>query len=1036
MTGAALVLAVVCPISVAAAEPLPEAWAPLVQADYCRIDPAPGVPGLEAARSQYAANRPRDAAALAIAVFRQATTPAQSLSAALLAARALKVMGCDDAAMAVLDAALVATGPSPAHCLASSRRARLAATRDQAEAERRATAVLDCAATAGADDAASEAHATLALVALGRSDYAAAARQAARALERAASPLAQAEALRLRGNIAERRALAVEAARRDYDASLQAALAAADPEAQALARIERGNAFDAAQAGTDEATERIAAQGIDQAENGGLRRALAYGSYREGVHLAQQRTGRALARGARRLAQAAALSAAVGDQGLERAMRIELSSARLLLGDYAGARTAALRARDLALAAGLTREAAKSDQVLGMLARLADPPDLAAAEAALQRALAGLRAGGDDPIDVARVLRELAAVAMARGQPELAAALLDEALASSARDAYAVDTDMLLASQGWAQWQAGRPAQAQAAWRAALRSAQPQPRALAWWGLARLALATHPRVALARFALAAAEVERMRPASGDVDPTARSAFDRRFSSLYREYAALLVDLHQYPQAHRMALLTQRQELVEAHWSGERGTGNTAAPAQPALPEPLDACPPALMLREQALQVQQAELWRLRTPQRHGCCRDDDAQPLPDAACTADAEVTRYCALRLALRVEQNAVKHAQDDCMAQVRAAGAERSDALFPLDDDFEDAWVKAVDDQPVHLVVTIVEDQRLRVLLRSPGASAYRVATIDVPMTRLKQLAGALADAWDEARRLKSAGPPQALARAEARLHEGPLRDLHELLLGRFDPPALPAALPAGTTVAFVLDRVLRELPVAALHDGQRYLGERVATVRLTPSATAAAPAAAQGASLVLGVSKPDLPYVESEVTQVARMLDTTAFLNEQSTRRRVVDWLEELRPGRRALALHLASHATLGGTKASAEVHLWGPDPLTGLDLEELRTNLARVRLVVFSACRSAADGGELALGLAGLAERGARSVLGSLWNVDDASTATLMASFYAAWRRAPEAGVAQALALAQRQMLADGRYTHPYFWAPFGVVGRWD
>jgi CHAT domain-containing protein len=59
---------------------------------------------------------------------------------------------------------------------------------------------------------------------------------------------------------------------------------------------------------------------------------------------------------------------------------------------------------------------------------------------------------------------------------------------------------------------------------------------------------------------------------------------------------------------------------------------------------------------------------------------------------------------------------------------------------------------------------------------------------------------------------------------------------------------------------------------------------------------------------------------------------------------------------------------------------------------------------------------------------------LWNVDDASTEQLMVAFYSAWRRDPHAGVAQALALAQRALLRD--FAHPYFWASFEVIGRWN
>ncbi len=47
---------------------------------------------------------------------------------------------------------------------------------------------------------------------------------------------------------------------------------------------------------------------------------------------------------------------------------------------------------------------------------------------------------------------------------------------------------------------------------------------------------------------------------------------------------------------------------------------------------------------------------------------------------------------------------------------------------------------------------------------------------------------------------------------------------------------------------------------------------------------------------------------------------------------------------------------------------------------------------------------------------------------------MAAFYVNWRRDPNAGVAVALALAQREVMR--KQAHPFFWAPFAIVGRWD
>jgi CHAT domain-containing protein len=67
-------------------------------------------------------------------------------------------------------------------------------------------------------------------------------------------------------------------------------------------------------------------------------------------------------------------------------------------------------------------------------------------------------------------------------------------------------------------------------------------------------------------------------------------------------------------------------------------------------------------------------------------------------------------------------------------------------------------------------------------------------------------------------------------------------------------------------------------------------------------------------------------------------------------------------------------------------------------------------------------------------GSQAVLASLWAVDDRSTSQLMVNFY---RRLPRDGEAGALTAAQRAMrLGGGRYSHPYYWAPFVLVGKMD
>jgi len=92
------------------------------------------------------------------------------------------------------------------------------------------------------------------------------------------------------------------------------------------------------------------------------------------------------------------------------------------------------------------------------------------------------------------------------------------------------------------------------------------------------------------------------------------------------------------------------------------------------------------------------------------------------------------------------------------------------------------------------------------------------------------------------------------------------------------------------------------------------------------------------------------------------------------------------------------------------------------------------------------------------KGAKAVISSLWEVDDASTGLLMGDFYKRWAEgAGKVTKVEALRQAQLDLLlgkvmpasgGDGRgfgsrinpgvpagYSHPFYWAPFVLMGNW-
>ncbi|WP_008308883.1 CHAT domain-containing protein [Leptolyngbya sp. PCC 6406] len=260
---------------------------------------------------------------------------------------------------------------------------------------------------------------------------------------------------------------------------------------------------------------------------------------------------------------------------------------------------------------------------------------------------------------------------------------------------------------------------------------------------------------------------------------------------------------------------------------------------------------------------------------------------------------------------------------------------------------------------------------------------------------------------------------------------------------------------TLVFVLDGGLRNVPMAALFDGEKFLIEKYA-IALTPGLQLLAPQPlleTNLSTLAFGLSEPvnvnipntsrqvrfsALPNVAAELDQIQALLPATQILmNEEFTPASFRQALANTR----APIVHLATHGQFSSNQNETFIVASGGttitiDDLTG-SLEATATNrAAAVELLVLSACETAAGDDRAALGLAGIAVRaGARSTLASLWQVDDVATSQLMTRFYETLTT-QRVTKAQALQAAQRAILDDPRYRrHPYFWAPFVMVGNW-
>jgi CHAT domain-containing protein len=233
----------------------------------------------------------------------------------------------------------------------------------------------------------------------------------------------------------------------------------------------------------------------------------------------------------------------------------------------------------------------------------------------------------------------------------------------------------------------------------------------------------------------------------------------------------------------------------------------------------------------------------------------------------------------------------------------------------------------------------------------------------------------------------------------------------------------------LVIVPNDVLHHLPFHALHDGQRYLIESVA-VSYAPSASILSlcsrrAANVAGPALVLGVPDANAPQILHEVqTIAATVAQSETFVGLEAN-------FETLkRRGAVSRMIHIATHGFFRQDNPLFSGIRLGDSYVCVHDLYPLQLP---VQLLTLSGCSTGLNvitAGDELLGLSrGLLCAGAQSVLLSLWNVDDTSTAKLMQHFYGLLQVGY--GKADALQAAMLEIMEE--HPHPYYWAPFVLIG---
>ena len=298
---------------------------------------------------------------------------------------------------------------------------------------------------------------------------------------------------------------------------------------------------------------------------------------------------------------------------------------------------------------------------------------------------------------------------------------------------------------------------------------------------------------------------------------------------------------------------------------------------------------------------------------------------------------------------------------------------------------------------------------------------------------------------------------------------RALYDLLLG---PIADDLRQAGASTLMLSLDGTLRYLPFAALHDGKGYLAQRMSIALYTEAARDKLLARPKTEWEIWGLgltqAKPGFSALEGVKRELESIVGQGGVagsirLDEQFNEKTLKEGLDKEYP-----ILHIASHFVFTpGNETDSYLLLGTGEKLTLADIRH-GFQFGAVELLTLSACETAMGGGRDAQGVEveGLGvvvqNKGAKGVLATLWPVADESTALLMQTLY---RLRIEKQLTKAEALRQSQLAlltgqatgsgsvkrgarrSDGGqaatftadpkapFAHPYFWAPFILMGNW-
>jgi len=343
------------------------------------------------------------------------------------------------------------------------------------------------------------------------------------------------------------------------------------------------------------------------------------------------------------------------------------------------------------------------------------------------------------------------------------------------------------------------------------------------------------------------------------------------------------------------------------------------------------------------------------------------------------------------------------------------------------------------VLLYPLILEDRIEMVLVKSNGLPMHR----SVPISKI-QLKNAIFDFR------------AALTNSRIRISDLAVRETGKLLYEWLIKPwERELFLGQTKTIIYAPDGLLRYIPLGALYDGEKWLIEKFNINNITAASLTnfnskpldklrvLAAAFSEGNYQFMVGSREfelsGLQFAGQEIETLAKIIPNTMKLFNQA-----FSWDEIISRVDKYNILHFATHADfVSGQPEDSFILLGDGSRLTLREITNL--SLPNIDLAVLSACRTGVgsilkDGSEI-LGLGYQMQRaGVKASVATLWQVDDRGTQLLMIDFYRALKKG---NITKAKALREAQLaLISGNikgekdaniYRHPYYWAPFLLIG---